>query len=79
MNREVEVFEQKLNNLINQTDELLQELAVLRKNNPAVKAQTAKILENHLIQLSRRIKQICKANNDDITAGISFLKIKMFG
>ena len=79
MDRELEIFEQKLDNLIKETDELLQELARLRRNNPAAKAQSAKILENHLIQLSGRIKQICKANNDDITAGISFLKIKMFG
>lgn len=79
MNKDVEIFEQKLNNLTMQVAELLQEMAVMRRNNPAIKAQTAKIMENQLIQLSRRIKQICKANNDDITAGISFLKIKMFG
>ena len=79
MNNDLEIFEQKPNNLTAQTAELLGEMADMRRNNPALKAQTAKLLENQMILLSRRIKQICKDNNDDITAGISFLKIKMFG
>lgn len=35
------------------------------------------MLENQLIYLSRRIKELSRANNDDLGAGISLLKIKM--
>lgn len=77
MSHEVESFNEKLEKIINQTENLLDELVVLRKNNPAAKAETAKIMENKLIYLSRYIKELSKKNNDDLSAGISFLKIKM--
>ena len=77
MSRETAEFGQKLNDLVKQADLLLQELIVLRRNNPTVKQETAKMLENQLIYLSRRIKELSRANNDDLGAGISLLKIKM--
>ena len=77
MSRETAEFAQKLNDLVKQADLLLQELIVLRRNNPAAKQETAKMLENQLIYLSRRIKELSRANNDDLGAGISLLKIKM--
>lgn len=77
MSRETEDFAQKLNELVKQADLLLQELIVLRRNNPTAKQETAKMLENQLIYLSRRIKELSRANNDDLGAGISLLKIKM--
>ena len=77
MSRETENFAQKLNDLVKQADLLLQELIVLRRNNPTSKQETAKMLENQLIYLCRRIKELSRANNDDLGAGISLLKIKM--
>lgn len=77
MSRETAEFGQKLNDLVKQADLLLQELIVLRRNNPTAKQETAKMLENQLIYLSRRIKELSRANNDDLGAGISLLKIKM--
>lgn len=77
MSSETENFAQKLNDLMKQADLLLQELIVLRRNNPTAKQETAKMLENQLIYLSRRIKELSRANNDDLGAGISLLKIKM--
>ena len=77
MSSETENFDQKLNDLVKQADLLLQELIVLRRNNPTAKQETAKMLENQLIYLSRRIKELSRANNDDLGAGISLLKIKM--
>ncbi len=77
MSSETENFAQKLNDLVKQADLLLQELIVLRRNNPTAKQETAKMLENQLIYLSRRIKELSRANNDDLGAGISLLKIKM--
>ena len=77
MSRETENFAQNLNDLVKQADLLLQELIVLRRNNPTAKQETAKMLENQLIYLSRRIKELSRANNDDLGAGISLLKIKM--
>lgn len=77
MSRETAEFAQKLNDLVKQADLLLQELIVLRRNNPTAKQETAKMLENQLIYLSRRIKELSRANNDDLGAGISLLKIKM--
>ena len=62
--------------LIRQTDALLEDLVVSRKKYPAVRPET-KMLENQLIYLSRRIKELSRANNDDLGAGISLLKIKM--
>ena len=76
MSRETAEFGQKLNDLVKQADLLLQELIVLRRNNPTAKQETAKMLENQLIYLSRRIKELSRANNDDLGAGISLLKIK---
>ena len=49
MSRETENFAQKLNELVKQADLLLQELIVLRRNNPTAKQETAKMLENQLI------------------------------
>lgn len=77
MSRETENFSEKLDEIINQTKNLLDELVILRKNNPVLKAETAKIMENKLIYLSRYIKELNKKSNDDLSAGISFLKIKM--
>ncbi len=77
MSSETENFAQKLNDLVKQADLLLQELIVLRRNNPTSKQEKAKMLENQLIYLSRRIKELSRANNDDLGAGISLLKIKM--
>ena len=77
MSRETAEFGQKLNDLIRQTDALLEDLVVLRKKYPAVRPETAKMLENQLIYLSRRIKELSRANNDDLGAGISLLKIKL--
>lgn len=79
MSREAANFEQKLTKLMDQADGLMQELISLRRKDPALRAETAKILENQLIAFSRRIKQLSRENNDDLTAGISFLKIKMLG
>ncbi len=77
MSLETENFSEKLDEIINQTANLLDELVILRKNNPAIKAETAKIMENKLIYLSRYIKELSKKSNDDLSAGISLLKIKM--
>lgn len=79
MGRETANFEQKLTELMGQADGLMQELIILRRKDPALKAETARILENQLIAFSRRVKQLSRENNDDLTAGISFLKIKMLG
>lgn len=77
MSRETENFNEKLDEIIKQTENLLVELVDLRKNNSAIKAETAKIIENKLIYLSRYIKELSKKSNDDLSTGISFLKIKM--
>ena len=42
MSSETENFAQKLNDLVKQADLLLQELIVLRRNNPTAKQETAK-------------------------------------
>jgi len=79
MSQECEAFEQKLNTLMLKIEELMQELIILRRDNPKIKTETAKIMENQLIILSKRLKELSRINNDDLTAGISLLKIKMMG
>ena len=56
---------------------VLNDLVVLRRQSPRMKAETARMLEGYLIEVSRTVKEISKNNHDDLMEGISLLKIKM--
>lgn len=79
MSGEVAVFAKKLEDFSLEFDSLLVELVEIRKESPQVKAETAKLLEKYMINVSKQLKQMGKENNDDLTEGISFLKIKLLG
>jgi len=70
-------LQQKFDELNGEFFVLLEELLELRKKNPQMKAQTAKIMENELIELCKMIKEVSKEHNDDLMQGISLLRIKM--
>ena len=77
LSQEVASFEKKLGDFSDQFYGLLGELIDLRKQSPQIKAETAKLLEQYMITVSKQIKQISKENDDDLMEGISFLKIKL--
>lgn len=79
MAENIQQLESKLNDLYQQLDGVLLELAAFRKTSPRAKAETARLLEGYLINVSKRIKQISRENQDDLLEGISLLKIKMMG
>lgn len=79
MSGEVAVFAKKLEDFSLEFDSLLVELVEIRKESPQVKAETAKLLEKYMINVSKQLKQMGKENNDDLTEGISFLNIKLLG
>ena len=72
-------FEQKLNAQLLEFYALVDELVIIRRQSPRLKAQTAKMLEGYMIDMSRHMKAVSKENGDDLTAGISWMKIKLMG
>lgn len=77
MSRDIAEFQARLDDLSGQFEAFLADLAQLRKISPQMKAESAKLLERYLIEMSRMLKQVSKENHDDLLEGISFLKIKM--
>lgn len=77
MEQELRNMEERFNHLFQEMTEVLNDLIVLRKQSPQMKAETAKLLERYLIEVSRKVKEISKNNHDDLMDGISLLKIKM--
>ncbi len=77
MEQNLQGLQKHLDQLYNELCDVLNELVVIRRQSPRMKAETARLLENYMIQISRKIKEIGKMNNDDLMEGISLLKIKM--
>lgn len=79
MSIELEDFAKKLADFSLAFNDLLEELVAIRKESPQLKAETAKLLEKYMISVSKQLKQVSKEHDDDLTEGISFLKIKLMG
>ena len=77
MEQNLQSLQEHLDQLYKELCEVLNELVVVRRQSPRMKAETARLLENYMIQISRKVKEIGKMNNDDLMEGISLLKIKM--
>lgn len=77
MEQDLQSLQKHLDQLSNELYDVLNELVAVRRQSPKMKAETARLLENYMIQVSRKVKEIGKANNDDLMDGISLLKIKM--
>ncbi len=77
MEQNLQSLQEHLDQLYTELCEVLNELVVVRRQSPRMKAETARLLENYMIQISRKVKEIGKMNNDDLMEGISLLKIKM--
>lgn len=77
MEQDLQSLQKHLDQLANELYDVLNELVAVRRQSPKMKAETARLLENYMIQVSRKVKEIGKANNDDLMDGISLLKIKM--
>lgn len=79
MDPSMQALQEHLNQLYGQLDEVLNEIAVIRRQSPRLKGETAKMLENYMILVSRRVKEVGRKYNDDVLEGVSLLKIKMMG
>ena len=77
MNPELLAFQQKLDAYQDEFYQLLREYARIRKISPRVRAESSKVLEQYMIQVSRMVKQVSREFNDDLMQGVSLLKIKM--
>ena len=77
MEQNLQSLQEHLDQLYTELCEVLNELVVVRRQSPRMKAETARLLENYMIQISRKVKEIGKMNNDDLMEGISLLKLKM--
>lgn len=77
MEQDLQGLQKHLDQLYGELCDVLNELVVVRRQSPRMKAETARLLENYMIQISRKVKEIGKMNNDDLMEGISLLKIKM--
>ena len=77
MEQDLQSLQKHLDQLYGELCDVLNELVVVRRQSPRMKAETARLLENYMIQISRKVKEIGKMNNDDLMEGISLLKIKM--
>ena len=77
MAQDLQSLQKHLDQVYGELEEVLNELVAVRKQSPRLKAESARLLENYLIQISRKVKEIGKMNNDDLMEGISLLKIKM--
>ena len=77
MEQDLQSLQKHLDQLSNELYDVLNELVAVRRQSPKMKAETARLLENYMIQVSRKVKEIGKANNYDLMDGISLLKIKM--
>lgn len=77
MEQDLQSLQKQLDHLAGELYEVLDKLVVMRRQSPRMKAETARLMENYMIQVSRKVKEIGKANNDDLMEGISLLKIKM--
>ena len=60
-----------------EVERILRNLLKLRRENPEVRAESAKMLESEGIRLGRMVKSLSREYQDDLLQGISFLKIKM--
>ena len=77
MEQDLQSLQKQLDRLSNELYEVLDQLVAVRRQSPKMKAETARLMENYMIQVSRKVKEIGRANNDDLMEGISLLKIKM--
>ena len=74
---DLNALQKEFDNLSTHFQQVLDELLLYRKENPQMKAQTAKMMENQLLAFCRVLKQSSKEKNDDLMQGVSLLKIKM--
>jgi len=75
--QDLNALQKEFDDLSAHFQQVLEELLLYRKENPQMKAQTAKMMENQLLTFCRALKQSSKETNDDLMQGISLLKIKM--
>lgn len=77
MSPELLAFQQKLDGFLGEFQQLLCEFAQLRRISPRVRAESTKMLEQYLLRSGRIVKQVSRDYHDDLTQGISLLKLKM--
>ena len=77
MEQDLQSLQKQLDQLAGELYEVLEQLVAVRRQSPKMKAETARLMESYMIQVSRKVKEIGRANNDDLMEGISLLKIKM--
>ena len=77
MEQDLQSLQKQLDQLAGELYEVLEQLVAVRRQSPKMKAETARLMESYMNQVSRKVKEIGRANNDDLMEGISLLKIKM--
>lgn len=74
---EVKKIEVKLDNIMGEIQEIIDEVIEVRKGSPRNKVETARVLEAFLTDLYQYFKTASKESGDNLLAGISLMKIKL--
>ncbi|MFZ7103177.1 MAG: hypothetical protein ACOWWO_11065 [Peptococcaceae bacterium] len=73
---QIKDIEVRINNILQELKNILDEILQFRKDSPQNKQLTAQIIENFLSELYRHFKVKSKEAGDNLLAGVSLLRIK---